>query len=71
LAPAFAASGFQRELDVCESLVDLGVDVLRDPGRWGGQVGVGVPTACKHGDEVSLVVVMFGDGSRSYLALRS
>lgn len=36
LAPAFTASGFQRELDVCESLVDLGVEVLGDPGGGGG-----------------------------------
>jgi len=32
LAPAFAASGFQREIGVGERLVDLGVEVLRDPG---------------------------------------
>ena len=32
LAPAFAASGLQSQIDVRESLVDLGVEVLRDPG---------------------------------------
>ena len=45
LAPAFTASGFQRELDVCESLVDLGVEVLGYPGGRGGQVSVGIPAA--------------------------
>lgn len=45
LAPAFAAGGFQRELDVRESLIDFGVEVLRDPGGGGGQVGRGVPAA--------------------------
>lgn len=32
LAPAFSASGFQREIDVGESLVNFGVEVLRNPG---------------------------------------
>jgi hypothetical protein len=48
LAPAFAAGGLQRELDVRESLIDLGVEVLRDPGGGGCQVGRGVPAAWKY-----------------------
>lgn len=45
LAPAFAAGGFQREFDVRESLVDLGVEVLRYPGGRGGQVSGRIPAA--------------------------
>ena len=47
LAPACAASGLQREIYVGESLTDLGVEVLRYPSGWGGQVGRGVPAACR------------------------
>jgi hypothetical protein len=48
LTPAFAASGFQRELDVRESLIDLRVEIFRDPGGGDGQIGRGVPTTWKY-----------------------
>ena len=45
LAPAFAARGLKYEVDVCECLIDLGVDIgvvdagLRIPAAWELLVG--------------------------------
>lgn len=64
LAPAFAASSFQGQIDIRERLVDLGVEVLRDPGRGGGEVGVRVPAAWRCGLRLVVEVGRCGDGRR-------
>lgn len=67
LAPAFAASGFKREINVGESLADLGVEVVRDPGGGVGRVSGGIPAACRR--EVRLVRWLTSERIRDGLTL--